>query len=102
MRRLATWRSCGNGSPPSRPDWPLNGPLDLCNKRHDLQRLAKEAKETDYDMPFRPICLKSKPLPAEVRDALDGIEHVTDEGERAKLAQRIRDYIFPDPSIAKG
>jgi hypothetical protein len=68
--------------------------LTVWRQRHDLEKLAKDHAETEYDIPIRPIWLKNKKWPPEVRDVIDRIDHADPE-EQPALAQRLHDFVFP-------
>jgi hypothetical protein len=68
--------------------------LTVWRQRHELGRLSKPVPETEYDIPIRPIWLKNKKWPPEVRDLIDRVDHADPE-EQPALAQRLHDFVFP-------
>jgi hypothetical protein len=68
--------------------------LALWRQRDELKTLAKDAPETEHDIPIRPIWLKNKKWPAEVRDVIDRVDHADPE-EQASMLQRLHDFVLP-------
>lgn len=72
-----------------------NRVLSLWRQRHDLQKLAKDAPTSKRDIPIRPIWLKNKRWPAEIRAHLDNLEQgLTPEADAQGLA-KFRDWVLP-------
>lgn len=77
-----------------------NRVLSLWRQRDELAKLAVDrsaipAQQAEHYVPIRPIWLKNKSWPTEIRAALEHLDESLAPEEQGPLAQRIRDFVFP-------
>lgn len=77
--------------------------LNVVNRRRMLARFARDEKPAgkagENFIPIRPIWLKNKPFPPEVKDAIAKLEDDSrDQTVRQRAAQRIEQWLHPEES----
>lgn len=79
-----------------------NKVLAVWRQRDELKGLATDTKLTEHHIPIRPIWLKNKKWPAEIRDAIDELQRDLTPDEELSVGRRLQDYVFPEKSASVG